>query len=77
MAWAYAVERPAARRHLLGGQRHPFERPQSLDSARTVRGAVICEKYSPAQEGIFIYYPRGSRSQSKLRAFVDLCTRRI
>ncbi len=37
----------------------------------------LLEKFSPAQEGIFIYYPRASRNQPKLRAFVDLCARRI
>jgi DNA-binding transcriptional LysR family regulator len=36
----------------------------------------LLEKFSPAQEGMFIYYPRTSRNQPKLRAFVDLCTRR-
>jgi DNA-binding transcriptional LysR family regulator len=37
----------------------------------------LLEKFSPAQEGIFIYYPRASRNQPKLRAFVELCTRGI
>lgn len=35
----------------------------------------LLEKFSPAQESFFIYYPRASRYQPKLRAFVDLCTR--
>lgn len=37
----------------------------------------LLERFSPAQEGIFIYYPRASRNQAKLRAFVDLCTSRL
>lgn len=37
----------------------------------------LLEKFSPAQEGLFIYYPRTSRNLPKLRAFVELCTRRI
>ena len=37
----------------------------------------LLEKFSPAQESFFIYYPRASRNQPKLRAFVDLCTRGI
>ena len=35
----------------------------------------VLEKYSPARDGIFIYYPRASRNQPKLRAFVAACTR--
>lgn len=35
----------------------------------------VLEKFSPAQESFFIYYPRASRNQPKLRAFIDLCTR--
>ena len=35
----------------------------------------LLEKFSPAQESFFIYYPRASRNQPKLRAFVDLCAR--
>ena len=34
----------------------------------------LLEKFSPAQESFFIYYPRASWNQPKLRAFVDLCT---
>jgi len=37
----------------------------------------LLEKFSPAQESFFIYYPRASRNQPKLRAFVDLCARSI
>jgi DNA-binding transcriptional LysR family regulator len=37
----------------------------------------LLEKFSPAQESFFIYYPRASRNQPKLRAFIDLCTRGI
>jgi DNA-binding transcriptional LysR family regulator len=36
----------------------------------------VLEKFSPAQESFFIYYPRASRNQPKLRAFVEVCTRR-
>jgi DNA-binding transcriptional LysR family regulator len=35
----------------------------------------LLEKFSPAQESFFVYYPRASRHQPKLRAFVDLCAR--
>ncbi|MGC8517412.1 MAG: LysR family transcriptional regulator [Steroidobacteraceae bacterium] len=35
----------------------------------------VLEKFSPARDGIFIYYPRASRNQLKLRAFVEACTR--
>lgn len=37
----------------------------------------LLERFSPAQESFFIYYPRTSRNQPKLRAFVDLCARSI
>jgi DNA-binding transcriptional LysR family regulator len=37
----------------------------------------VLEKFSPAQESFFLYYPRASRSQPKLRAFIDLCMRRM
>lgn len=37
----------------------------------------LLEKFSPAQESFFIYYPRTSRNQPKLRAFVDLCARSL
>ena len=36
----------------------------------------VLEKFSPAQESFFIYYPRASRNPPKLRAFVEVCTRR-
>jgi DNA-binding transcriptional LysR family regulator len=35
----------------------------------------LLEKFSPAHESFFVYYPRASRNQPKLRAFVDLCAR--
>ncbi len=35
----------------------------------------VLERYTPAQDGIFIYFPRASRNQPKLRAFVEACTR--
>jgi DNA-binding transcriptional LysR family regulator len=37
----------------------------------------LLERFAPAQESFFIYYPRASRNQPKLRAFVDLCARSI
>jgi DNA-binding transcriptional LysR family regulator len=37
----------------------------------------LLEKFSPAQESFFIYYPRASRNQPKVRAFIELCTRLI
>lgn len=48
-------------------------------AADVEQGALepLLEKFSPAQESFFIYYPRASRNQPKLRAFVDLCTRGI
>jgi len=52
----------------------------SINAAADVeRGALepLLEKYSPAQESFFIYYPRASRNQPKLRAFVDLCARNV
>lgn len=36
----------------------------------------VLEQFSPAQESFFIYYPRASRNQPKLRAFIEVCTRR-
>jgi DNA-binding transcriptional LysR family regulator len=48
-------------------------------AADVEQGALepLLEKFSPAQESFFIYYPRSSRNQPKLRAFVDLCARRV
>lgn len=48
-------------------------------AADLAEGALepLLEKFSPAQESFFIYYPRASRNQAKLRAFIDLCTRGI
>jgi len=48
-------------------------------AADVEQGALepLLEKFSPAQESFFIYYPRASRNQPKLRAFVDLCMRGI
>jgi DNA-binding transcriptional LysR family regulator len=37
----------------------------------------LLEKFSPAREAMFIYYPRASRDQSKLRAFIELCRRHL
>jgi DNA-binding transcriptional LysR family regulator len=46
-------------------------------AADVEQGALepLLEKFSPAQEAMFIYYPRASRNQPKLRAFIDLCRR--
>jgi DNA-binding transcriptional LysR family regulator len=52
----------------------------SINVAADVEQGVLeplLEKFSPAQESFFIYYPRASRNQPKLRAFVDLCARGI
>ena len=52
----------------------------SINVATDVEQGVLeplLEKFSPAQESFFIYYPRASRNQPKLRAFVDLCVRSI
>jgi DNA-binding transcriptional LysR family regulator len=48
-------------------------------AADVEQGALepLLEKFSPAQESFFIYYPRASRNQPKLRAFVELCARNI
>lgn len=45
-------------------------------AADVEQGALepLLEKFAPAQESFFIYYPRASRNQPKLRAFLDLCT---
>ena len=37
----------------------------------------VLERFSPAQDAIFIYFPRASRNQPKLRAFVESCTRGV
>lgn len=37
----------------------------------------VLEKFSPARDGIFIYYPRASREQPKLRVFLEACTRSL
>lgn len=50
----------------------------SINVAADVEQSVLeplLEKFAPAQESFFIYYPRASRNQPKLRAFLDLCTR--
>lgn len=46
-------------------------------AADVEQGALepLLQKFSPAQESFFVYYPRSSRNQPKLRAFVDLCAR--
>jgi DNA-binding transcriptional LysR family regulator len=37
----------------------------------------VLEAFAPAQDSIFICYPRASRDQPKLRAFVEACTRQL
>lgn len=37
----------------------------------------VLEAYAPAQDSIFLYFPRASRNQPKLRAFAQACTRRL
>jgi DNA-binding transcriptional LysR family regulator len=37
----------------------------------------VLEPFAPAQDSIFIYYPRASRDQPKLRAFIEACAQRI
>lgn len=46
-------------------------------AADVEQGALepLLEKFSPAQESFFVYYPRASRNQAKLRAFIELCTK--
>ncbi len=48
-------------------------------AADVEQGALepVLEKFSPAQESFFIYYPRASRKQPKLQAFIELCARGI
>jgi DNA-binding transcriptional LysR family regulator len=48
-------------------------------AADVEQGALepLLQKFSPAQESFFVYYPRSSRNQPKLRAFVDLCARGV
>lgn len=36
----------------------------------------VLEAYVPARDSLFIYFPRSSRNQPKLRAFVECCARR-
>jgi hypothetical protein len=35
----------------------------------------VLEAFAPARDSLFIYFPRASRSQPKLRAFVEACAR--
>lgn len=35
---------------------------------------LVLEDYSPARDSLFVYFPRTSRNQPKLRAFVEVCT---
>lgn len=37
----------------------------------------VLEAFSPAQDSIFIYFPQASRTQPKLRAFVQTCVERL
>ncbi len=34
---------------------------------------AVLTRFSPAEEAVFLYFPRPSRGQPKLRAFVDTC----
>jgi DNA-binding transcriptional LysR family regulator len=33
------------------------------------------ESFMPARDSLFIYFPKTSRTQPKLRAFIDACAR--
>ncbi len=35
----------------------------------------VLEAFAPARDSLFLYYPRASRNQPKLRAFIEVCTR--
>lgn len=35
----------------------------------------VLERFAPARDSLFIYFPRTSRNQPKLRAFVEACAR--
>jgi DNA-binding transcriptional LysR family regulator len=35
----------------------------------------VLESFMPARDSLFIYFPRSSRGQPKLRAFVEACAR--
>lgn len=37
----------------------------------------VLQEFAPARDALFICYPRASRDQAKLRAFVDACIRRM
>jgi DNA-binding transcriptional LysR family regulator len=37
----------------------------------------LLEEFSPAQESFFVYCPRASRNQPKVRSFIELCTRGV
>ncbi|WP_454813018.1 LysR family transcriptional regulator [Labrys neptuniae] len=52
----------------------------TLQSARELEQGVlepVLEEFSPAGDSLFIYFPRTSRSQPKLRAFVEACTEHL
>lgn len=51
----------------------------SLQAAEEISSGLlepVLEAYAPARESLFLYFPRSSRDQPKLRAFVECCARR-
>ena len=51
----------------------------SLQAAEEISQGLlepVLESYAPARDSLFIYFPRSSSAQPKLRAFVDACARR-
>ncbi|MBP0579949.1 LysR family transcriptional regulator [Labrys sp. LIt4] len=52
----------------------------TLQSAKELEQGLlepVLEEFSPAGDALFIYFPRTSRSQPKLRAFVEACTEHL
>jgi DNA-binding transcriptional LysR family regulator len=37
----------------------------------------VLESFMPAGDSLFVYFPRSSRRQPKLRAFIEICTSRV
>lgn len=48
-----------------------------MAAAEIAEGSLepVLETFAPARDSLFICFPKASRSQPKLRAFVDACTR--
>jgi DNA-binding transcriptional LysR family regulator len=52
----------------------------SLHAAAEIKDGLlepVLESYIPARDSLFLYFPKSSRGQPKLRAFVEACTHRM